>query len=44
MTMHQDLLLNKITDIVGSTDEAYEAKLVSMCDDAKRIFSTGAGR
>jgi 6-phospho-3-hexuloisomerase len=42
--MHRDLLLNKITDIVGSTDDSYEAKIVSMCDDAKRIFITGAGR
>ena len=44
MTTHQDLLLNKITEIVGSTDESYEARLISMCDDAKRIFITGAGR
>ncbi|AFJ02830.1 6-phospho-3-hexuloisomerase [Methylophaga frappieri] len=42
--MHRDLLLNKITDILGATEESYEAKLVSMCDDAKRIFITGAGR
>jgi len=42
--MHRDLLLNKITTILGSTDDSYEAKLVSMCDDAKRIFITGAGR
>jgi len=42
--MHRDLLLNKITDIVGATDDSYEAKIVSMCDDAKRIFITGAGR
>jgi len=42
--MHRDLLLNKITDIVGATEESYEAKIVSMCDDAKRIFITGAGR
>ena len=42
--MHRDLLLNKITDIVSATDDSYEAKIVSMCDDAKRIFITGAGR
>lgn len=42
--MHRDLLLNKITDILGSTNDSYEATLVSMCDDAKRIFITGAGR
>lgn len=42
--MHRDLLLNKITDILGATDESYEAKFVSMCDDANRIFITGAGR
>ena len=42
--MHRDLLLNKITDILGDTDDSLEASLVSMCDDAKRIFITGAGR
>ncbi|HET8807576.1 MAG TPA: 6-phospho-3-hexuloisomerase [Methylophaga sp.] len=42
--MHRDLLLNKFTDILGATDDSYEAKLVSMCDEAKRIFITGAGR
>ncbi|WP_297807758.1 6-phospho-3-hexuloisomerase [uncultured Methylophaga sp.] len=42
--MHRDLLLNKITDILGATDESLEATLVSMCDSAKRIFITGAGR
>ncbi len=42
--MHRDLLLNKITDILRATDDSYEAKLVSRCDDAKRIFITGAGR
>ena len=41
MTMHQDLLLNKITEIVSSTDESNDARLVSMCDDANRIFITG---
>ncbi|MDX1573079.1 MAG: 6-phospho-3-hexuloisomerase [Methylophaga sp.] len=42
--MHRDLLLNKFTDILGATDDSYEAKLVSMCDEANRIFITGAGR
>ena len=42
--MHRDLLLNKITTILGSTDDSLETTLVSMCDDAKRIFITGAGR
>ncbi|MFW5427331.1 MAG: 6-phospho-3-hexuloisomerase [Methylophagaceae bacterium] len=42
--MHRDLLLNKITNILGDTDDSLEATLVSMCDDAKRIFITGAGR
>jgi len=37
--MHRDLLLNKITNILGSTDDSYEAKLVSMCDDAKRGYT-----
>ena len=42
--MHRDLLLNKITDILGVTDDSYEAILVSMCDKVKRIFIIGAGR
>lgn len=42
--MHRDLILNKISGILGVTDDSNEAKLVSMCDDAKRIFITGAGR
>ncbi len=42
--MHRDLLLNKITNILGDTNDSLEATLVSMCDDAKRIFITGAGR
>ena len=42
--MHRDLVLNKIGDIVSATDNAHEATLVAMCDQANRIFVTGAGR
>ncbi|OUR64951.1 6-phospho 3-hexuloisomerase [Methylophaga sp. 42_25_T18] len=42
--MHRDLLLNKISGILGATNDSLEATLVSMCDDANRIFITGAGR
>jgi 6-phospho 3-hexuloisomerase len=44
MNMHRDLILNKITDVLAATDDSNESKLVSYCDDAKRIFITGAGR
>ena len=44
MTMHRDLVVNKITDILGATDSSLEAEFVAMCDGAKRIFITGAGR
>jgi 6-phospho 3-hexuloisomerase len=42
--MHRDLILNKINSVLSVTDDSNEAKLVAMCDDAKRIFITGAGR
>ncbi len=44
MTPHRELILNKITEILSVTDDSLEATLVAMCDDAKRIFITGAGR
>ncbi|WP_292756370.1 MULTISPECIES: 6-phospho-3-hexuloisomerase [unclassified Methylophaga] len=44
MTMHRDLVVNKITDILKATDSSLEAEFVAMCDGAKRIFITGAGR
>lgn len=42
--MHQQLVIEKISSILGATDSSYDAKLVSMLDSAKRIFVSGAGR
>jgi 6-phospho 3-hexuloisomerase len=38
------LVVDKITGILGATDESYHNKLTSMLDDASRIFLSGAGR
>jgi 6-phospho 3-hexuloisomerase len=43
-TMHQQLILDKITSILTATDDSYDEKLVEMLDKAKRIFIAGAGR
>jgi 6-phospho 3-hexuloisomerase len=42
--MHQQLILDKITEILTATEESYDEKLVEMLDQAKRIFIAGAGR
>ena len=42
--MHQELVLEKITSILGATDGSYDEKLTAMLDKAKRIFISGAGR
>ncbi len=42
--MHRDLVLNKISNILGVTDDSHETKLIAMCDTANRIFVSGAGR
>ena len=42
--MHQQLILDKITSILEATDDSYDAKLIALCEDAKRIFVAGAGR
>jgi 6-phospho 3-hexuloisomerase len=42
--MHRDLVISKITNILGATSDSLEAEFVEMCDAAKRIFITGAGR
>ena len=44
MSMHQDLILNKVGTILGATDDAYEQQLLDMCDGANRIYIAGAGR
>jgi 6-phospho-3-hexuloisomerase/3-hexulose-6-phosphate synthase/6-phospho-3-hexuloisomerase len=42
--MHQQLILDKLTSILAATDDSYDAKLVNLLDNAKRIFISGAGR
>lgn len=42
--MHQQLVVDKISSILEATDDAYDAKLTSMLDSARRIFISGAGR
>lgn len=41
---HQNLILNKISEILDATDKNYAEKMTAMIDDAKRIFVAGAGR
>lgn len=42
--MHQQLIIDKISGILEATDDSYDAKLVGLLDNAKRIFIAGAGR
>lgn len=42
--MHQELVLGKLTEILGATDDSYERKLTELLDNSSRIFVTGAGR
>jgi 6-phospho-3-hexuloisomerase len=42
--MHQQLIIDKISDILAATDDSYDEKLTAILDDASRIFLSGAGR
>lgn len=42
--MHQQQILDKITQILAATDNGYDAQLIAMLDRAQRIFICGAGR
>lgn len=42
--MHQELILNKISNVLQATDDSLVDKIVSTIDKANRIFITGAGR
>lgn len=42
--MHQKLIIDKISGVLGATDDSYDVKLTEMLDGAKRIFLAGAGR
>ena len=41
---NQELITDKISEILIATDEAYDVKLTEKLDKAKRIFIAGAGR
>lgn len=42
--MHQKLIIDKISSILGTTDNTYDGKLTELLDGARRIFVSGAGR
>lgn len=42
--MHQKLIIDKISGVLGATDDSSDVKLTEMLDGAKRIFLAGAGR
>lgn len=42
--MHQELILNKISNVLQATDDSLVDKIVAAVDAANRIFITGAGR
>lgn len=42
--MHQELILNKISNVLQATDDNLVDKIVGTIDKANRIFITGAGR
>ncbi|MEE9302781.1 MAG: 6-phospho-3-hexuloisomerase [Thiotrichaceae bacterium] len=42
--MHQQMVIDKITEILGATETSYDEKLTTMLDKARRIFISGAGR
>jgi 6-phospho-3-hexuloisomerase len=42
--MHQQLIIDKISSILGATDNTYDGKLTQLLDSASRIFVAGAGR
>lgn len=41
---NQQLVVDKISEILKSTDLSYAEQITAMFDDAKRIFISGAGR
>ncbi|CAG1769456.1 partial 3-hexulose-6-phosphate synthase / 6-phospho-3-hexuloisomerase, partial [uncultured bacterium] len=41
---HQDMVVNKINEILEATDQTYADKMTALVDNAKRIFIAGAGR
>jgi 6-phospho-3-hexuloisomerase len=42
--MHQQRIIEKISSILGATDNTYDEKLTQLLDKSSRIFVAGAGR
>lgn len=42
--MHKQLVVDKISGILGATKDSYEQKLTYLLDRAGRVFISGAGR
>ena len=43
-TTHRDMILDKISSVLGATEDNYYQQLTDMLDSASRIFVAGAGR
>ncbi len=43
-TTHRDMILDKISSVLGATNDEYYQHLTDMLDSANRIFVSGAGR
>jgi len=43
-TTHRDMILDKISSVLGATEDSYYQQLTDMLDSASRIFVAGAGR
>lgn len=43
-TTHRDMILDKISSVLGATNDEYYQQLTDMLDSANRIFVSGAGR
>lgn len=43
-TTHRDMILDKISSVLGATNDDYYQQLTDMLDSANRIFVSGAGR
>ncbi|ABE49921.1 MULTISPECIES: 6-phospho-3-hexuloisomerase [Methylobacillus] len=44
MNKYQELVVNKLTNVINNTAEGYDDKILSMVDAAGRTFLGGAGR
>lgn len=42
--MHRNLVLDKVNSILDATDVSAEEAMISICDNANRVYISGAGR